>query len=104
MKLLLLILIPLASFGQIDTVYHESLFVQDLSVGKPLRQSGQFLAIGATFATVGIASIIIGDAIRNPAIEVFGDVLTISSFPFVVIGINKLYIAGSRQELIEKYR
>lgn len=72
-----------------------------LSVGKPLRQSGQYLAIATSFATAGIASILIGDKIKNEAIENFGDVLTVCSFPFIIIGINKLYIAGQRQEYLE---
>jgi len=103
-KTLLFILLPLASFGQIDTVFNNHLFIKPILLpGKPLRESGQFLSIGFAFAAVGVSSIIISDAAKQPMIEIFGDVLTISSLPFVCIGINKLFEAGRRQELIESY-
>lgn len=106
-KLILLMLINSGlAFSQVPlrdtTTKYEQLFIESpLLPGKPLRESGQFFAIGFAFAAVGVSSIIIGDAIKNPIIEIFGDVLTISSLPFVCIGINRLYEAGRRQEVLE---
>lgn len=106
MRMILLILftscMAMAQIPKRDTVMHNQLFIETpLLPGKPLRESGQFLSIGFAFAAVGVSSIIIGDAIRNPMVEIFGDVLTISSLPFVCIGINRLFEAGRRQEIIE---
>lgn len=103
--LLIVIITSISTLAQVplrDTVLHDQLFIEPILLpGKPLRESGQFLSIGFAFAAVGVSSIIIGDSIKNPMIEIFGDVLTISSLPFVCIGINRLFEAGRRQEIIE---
>lgn len=111
MKLLLLILLPLASFGQIDTVYNQSLFVESYSyfpekdgsilVGKHHREGWQFLAISAAAISLGAIGIISGDKTKVQPIEDFGNIILITGIPFVIIGINRHYKGSVNQEYLE---
>lgn len=98
MKILIILLFPIICSAQIthDTVYFEP-------VGKTLRQAGQMLAISVTIGIVAEALYIVHKSLSDPYSGMASDLLFVSTVPFLVIGVNKLFEAGRRQELIDNY-
>lgn len=70
--------------------------------GKKLRQAGQWLAVGAAIGGVGVVKMLVGDQLHYEVMEQMGVVLTITSIPFLVVGVNKIYSAGTEMEQKEK--
>jgi hypothetical protein len=56
------------------------------------------LAIGGAIGGVGVVKLLVGDVLNYEVMESMGVALTLSSLPFLIIGVNKIYQSGSEME------
>jgi len=107
MKILILILFPLISFGQIqvDSATRYAYYPEKdgkVLVGKHGQEGALFAVIGATFLVVGVPCVFLGDYYRNDAVEKYGAVMCVSSVPFGVLWATRNHKAWINQSYLEK--